>query len=125
MSGMVGQVTAERYRELVAEGRSAVEAMGVFPPVPEIIDAIRYLVDSGCKWRSLPADFPPFQTVYGFLERSARTGVFSHQRDQLRRALRIVDRRPRNPVKILTTASRSREPRRFPRPPADTTRVNA
>jgi hypothetical protein len=30
MSVMVGQVTAERYRELVAEGRQAVEAMGAF-----------------------------------------------------------------------------------------------
>jgi transposase len=70
-------------------------------PRREIVDAIRYLVDSGCKWRSLPADYPPFQTVYGFFARWARAGVFSHQREQLRRQLRIVDKRPRNPVKIL------------------------
>jgi transposase len=23
-------------------------------------DALFYVLDSGCKWRSLPADFPPF-----------------------------------------------------------------
>lgn len=26
----------------------------------EIVDAIRYLVDQGCKWRALPRDFAPF-----------------------------------------------------------------
>lgn len=30
----------------------------------EIVNAIRYLVDNGVKWRALPADYPPFQTVY-------------------------------------------------------------
>ncbi|MFJ2061087.1 transposase [Streptomyces sp. NPDC087908] len=29
-----------------------------------IVDAIRYVVDNGCKWRALPADFPPHSTVY-------------------------------------------------------------
>lgn len=29
-------------------------------PRREIVDAIRYLVDNGCKWRALPSDFPPF-----------------------------------------------------------------
>lgn len=28
-------------------------------------------VDNGCKWRALPSDFPPFQTVYGFFARWA------------------------------------------------------
>ncbi|MEV4715565.1 IS5 family transposase [Micromonospora sp. NPDC049374] len=34
-----------------------------------IIDAIFYLVDNGIKWRAMPADFPPWRTVYGFLTR--------------------------------------------------------
>ncbi|MFD5721515.1 transposase [Streptomyces sp. NPDC127036] len=25
----------------------------------EMIDAVRYLVDNGIKWRAMPADFPP------------------------------------------------------------------
>jgi transposase len=33
-------------------------------PRREIVDAIRYVVDTGCKWRrALPADFPPWRTV--------------------------------------------------------------
>jgi len=42
-----------------------------------IIDAIFYLVDNGIKWRALPADFPPWQTVYGFYARSTTTTTTS------------------------------------------------
>ncbi|MFJ8794705.1 transposase [Streptomyces sp. NPDC102462] len=27
------------------------------------MDAIRYVVDTGCTWRTLPADFPPWRTA--------------------------------------------------------------
>src|SRR5689334_1754175 len=30
-----------------------------------VVDAILYVVDNGIKWRALPADFPPWRTVYG------------------------------------------------------------
>jgi putative transposase len=30
----------------------------------EIIDGIFYLLQTGCQWRHLPGDFPPWQTVY-------------------------------------------------------------
>ncbi|MGM1059582.1 transposase [Saccharothrix sp. Mg75] len=29
-----------------------------------IVDAILHVVDNGIKWRALPVDFPPWQTVY-------------------------------------------------------------
>lgn len=32
----------------------------------EVVNAILYLVKTGCHWRSLPSDFPPWQTVYRF-----------------------------------------------------------
>ncbi|WP_329447826.1 transposase [Streptomyces sp. NBC_01426] len=32
-------------------------------------DAIRYLVDNGTKWRSMPADFPPWDRTYAFFRR--------------------------------------------------------
>ncbi|MEV0449099.1 transposase [Streptomyces sp. NPDC050600] len=34
-------------------------------PCRQLVDVIRYLVDNGSKRRSLPADFPPWQAVYG------------------------------------------------------------
>jgi transposase len=30
-----------------------------------VVDAILYVVRTGCAWRQLPADFPPWQTVAG------------------------------------------------------------
>ncbi|GIE32846.1 hypothetical protein Ait01nite_058910 [Actinoplanes italicus] len=50
-------------------------------PRREIVDAIRYVVDNGCKWRAVPSDFPPWQTVYGFFARWAKNGVLDHVRD--------------------------------------------
>ena len=34
-----------------------------------VVDAIRYVIHNGCVWRALPADFPPWRTVYGFYQR--------------------------------------------------------
>jgi transposase len=39
--------------------------------------------DSGCKWRSLPDDFPPWRTVWGFMARWAAAGVIGQIRDHL------------------------------------------
>jgi hypothetical protein len=30
------------------------------------VDAIVYVVRTGCAWRQLPVDFPPWQTVYWY-----------------------------------------------------------
>lgn len=57
-------------------------------PRREIVDAIRYVVDTGCKWRALPNDFPPWRTCYGFLARWTAAGVVGQIRDQLRKRIR-------------------------------------
>ncbi|MET8361783.1 IS5 family transposase [Micromonospora sp. NPDC005171] len=38
-------------------------------PRREIVNAILYVVRSGCPWRYLPADLPPWQTVYWYFTR--------------------------------------------------------
>src|SRR5258705_10932308 len=38
----------------------------------EVINAVRYLVRSGCGWRMLPIHFGPWQTVYGWFRELAR-----------------------------------------------------
>lgn len=57
-------------------------------PRREIVDAIRYVVDTGCKWRALPKDFPPWRTVFGFMARWAAAGVIGQIRDLLRERVR-------------------------------------
>ena len=47
----------------------------------EVINAVRYLVRSGCGWRMLPIHFGPWQTVYGwFREFGAALSVPNHPR---------------------------------------------
>ena len=42
----------------------------------EILNAIRYIARSGCGWRMLPKDFPPWQTVYWWFRRFMRRFLF-------------------------------------------------
>ncbi|MGW2597147.1 transposase [Streptomyces klenkii] len=35
----------------------------------QLLDAVRYLVDNGIKWRAMPADFPAWDRVYAFCRR--------------------------------------------------------
>ena len=42
----------------------------------EVVNAIRYMVRSGCEWRMLPVHFPPWQTVYWWFRRFVRQLLF-------------------------------------------------
>ena len=35
-------------------------------PLREILDAIFYIVKSGCAWRLLPHEFPPWKTIHHY-----------------------------------------------------------
>jgi len=41
-----------------------------------MINALRYIVRSGCEWRMLPNDFPQYQTVYYWFRRLMRRMLF-------------------------------------------------
>ena len=53
-----------------------------------ILDAIRYLVDNGTKWRAMPADFPPWDRVYAFFRRWRDRSLVKEFHDRLRRQVR-------------------------------------
>ena len=42
----------------------------------EVVNAIRYMVRSGCEWRMLPIHFPPWQTVYWWFRRFVQLLLF-------------------------------------------------
>lgn len=52
--------------------------MGGRPPadIKEVINAIFYVLKSGCSWRSLPHDFPHWNTVYGYYNRWSKDGTW-------------------------------------------------
>jgi transposase len=53
-----------------------------------VIDAVRYLVDNGAKWRSLPADYPWWRAVYDFFRRWRAAGYVRELYQRLRRLQR-------------------------------------
>lgn len=63
-----------------------------------IVDAIFYLVAEGVRWRALPVDFPPWQTVYGFLARWRRDGTWQRVHDSLRDQVRARAGRAATPT---------------------------
>jgi transposase len=42
----------------------------------EVLNAILYLLRTGCQWRLLPKNFPPRSTVYGYFRRFWQDGVW-------------------------------------------------
>ena len=42
----------------------------------EVVNAILYLLRTGCPWRLLPKDFPPKSTVHGYFRRFGQDGVW-------------------------------------------------
>ena len=56
--------------------------------IREILNAIFYLLRSGCAWRMLPHDFPAWQTVYGYFRAWRKAGVWETMNDALREVVR-------------------------------------
>src|SRR5512139_2477452 len=54
----------------------------------EIINAINYVLRTGCAWRLLPHDFPAWQTVYGYFRRWRDSQVWEQLNDILRSQVR-------------------------------------
>ena len=55
----------------------------------EILNAIFYIVRSGCAWRLLLNDFPPWQTVYHYFRAWRLDGTWQRVHRALRESLRI------------------------------------
>ena len=49
----------------------------------ELINAVLYLNKTGCQWRLLPNDFPPYTTVWNFYRRAKISGLWEKIMDAL------------------------------------------
>jgi transposase len=63
-----------------------------------IVDAILYVVRTGCSWRQLPSDFPPWQTVYWYFVAWERARVTQAMLAAVRGELRARDGRAVEPT---------------------------
>lgn len=61
-----------------------------------IVDAILYVNRTGCAWRQLPHDFPPWATVFWYFKRWRQDGVVDRLHDALRD--RVRDAEGRDPM---------------------------
>ncbi|MEU9802725.1 transposase [Streptomyces sp. NPDC051000] len=67
----------------------------------QMIDAIRYLVDNGIKWRAMPVDFPAWDRVYAFWRRWRETGLIAEFHDRLRGKVRESEGRTPEPTAAI------------------------
>lgn len=49
----------------------------------DLVNAVLYLVKTGCQWRMLPNDFPPHDTVWSFYRRAVKSGKWEKAMDML------------------------------------------
>lgn len=63
----------------------------------EILNAIFYLVRTGCAWEMLPHDFPPPSTVYFYFRRWQKKGVWEQINTRLREQVRVAQGRQAEP----------------------------
>ena len=53
-----------------------------------LVNAVLYMKDNDCKWRALPHDFPPHNTVWSFFRRARESGLWETIMDALVRKTR-------------------------------------
>jgi len=67
----------------------------------DVVDAIFYILRTGCQWRYLPVDFPPKSTVWRYFARWRSDGTLDKIHDLLRKKVRTMEK----PYHPRTTAS--------------------
>ena len=72
----------------------------------ECMNAIRYVLRTGCQWRELPKDFPPRSTVYNYFWEWSRYGVLDRMHHALLVKCREAEGREASPsAAIIDTQS--------------------
>jgi transposase len=72
----------------------------------EIVDAILYVLRTGCQWRALPHDLPPWGTVWWYFRQWREAGVWEQVNAALRAQARLrVGRQPTPSAAILDSQS--------------------
>ena len=70
-------------------------------PLRDLFNGLRYVVKTGCQWRMLPHDFPPWAAVYQQARRWLRAGCFEAIAHELREVLRVLAERGPTPTAAI------------------------
>ena len=100
------QLRAAYASDLTDARRQIIEPL-VPPPKPggrprtvnlrEVVNAIFYLTRTGCSWRMLPHEFPPWGTVHYYARQWRLDGVWARRMGVLRERVRQRAGRPSTP----------------------------
>jgi transposase len=72
----------------------------------EILNAVFYLLKSGCQWRLLPQDFPRWPTVYWYFRKWRMDGTFERINRSIRERLRVrLERDPQPSAGVVDSQS--------------------
>ncbi len=63
-----------------------------------VVEAILYMASTGCQWRAIPKDFPPYSTVQGYFYASSHEGLLARINHVLVVALREAVGREASPT---------------------------
>jgi putative transposase len=78
----------------------------------EILNAIFYVLKSGCQWRLLPHDFPRWPTVYHYFRTWRLDGTWERMHSAVRKRVRVrLKRDPEPSAGVVDSQGRSRVPR--------------
>jgi len=66
-----------------------------------ILNALFYVLRTGCQWRELPDSFPPWQTIYAYHRRFCKHGVWERLNTVLRIRLRLRSQRNAWPSAVV------------------------
>jgi putative transposase len=67
----------------------------------ELLNAVLYFVNTGCQWRQLPHDFPPYSTVHSFYRRARKSGLWDKILEHLVETSRKNEGRSNEPTYAL------------------------
>jgi transposase len=70
-------------------------------PLREVFNGLRYVVKTGCPWRAMPHDLPPWDVVYYQAQRWIKAGVFAQLVQDLREVLRLQAGRKAQPTAAI------------------------
>jgi putative transposase len=76
----------------------------------EVLDAILYVVRTGCQWRMLPGEFAPWQTVYYYFDQWREEGRLQCLLSALRRTVRREAGRRGEPSALIIDCQDHRLP---------------
>jgi putative transposase len=72
----------------------------------EVFNGILYLNRSGCAWRALPHEFPPWGTVHYYYRRFRIDGSWLKIHDRLRERVRVAaDKKPTPSAAVIDSQS--------------------